>query len=289
MYFQTKREVQDAMSDLKFFKSTLEENKCNLSTMERVLTVSMNLTNNSQTNLSLADRLQNIQNAKEILTDNETLSKLDVYKHLMREHQRLTDVLHSNCITTWRKQIQWLENDADSQESWTVMLKISGDQEDIYDSVSILQYFECLNVEVKQFSDKLINLIVKPIICQNLKVDVTKTVHISTMTLKNDNDEIFLSTTIKELKNVFNFLCSTLPTDVNKIQFISYLGSFASEPFCKMFKDIALFNAVPVKYNKLKFFENELNDVLEFNSYLSEIGNIHFFVSSLNLIIYNLF
>lgn len=266
------------MSDLKIFKSTLEENKYNLNIVEEVLTVSINLTNDSQTKLSLADRIQNLQTAKEILTDNESLSKLDVYKHLMREHQRLTDVLHSNCIATWRKQIEWLENDTNSQESWTVILKISGSQEDIYDSVSALQYFECLNVEVKQFADKLMNLIVKPIIYQNLQVDITKTVHISSMTLKDSNNEdAFLSTIIRELKNVFNFLYSTLPSDINKIQFISYLGSYASRPFCKMFKDIALFNAMPIKYNHLKNFQNEFDEVIQLNSYLSEIGNIHVF------------
>lgn len=275
VFFQTKREVVDAMSDLKMFKSSLEQNKYSLSIIEQLLTVSINLTKDSEDKLSLADRIQNMQTTKEILVNNESLSKLDVYRSLMQEYQRLTDALHSNCIATWRKQIEWSEN---GQDSWRVMLKISGSQEDICDSVSALQYFDCLNVEIKQFSDKLINLIMKPIITQNVQVDITKTVHVSTMTLKDSNNEdTFLSTKITKLKNVFNFLNSTLPVDNNKIQMMSYLGSYASQLFCNIFKDIALFNAVPVKYNQLSNFQNELDEVLELNTYLNELGNIHYF------------
>jgi len=270
--FQTKREVAEAMSDLKIFKSNLEENEYSLKVIEQILIVSMNLTSDGQNKLSLSERIKNMQTVKEILTNNEDLSKLDVYKHLMREHIRLTDVLHSNCIATWRKQIEWLENDTDSQESWRTMLKITSSQEDICDSVFALQYFDSLNVEIKLFADKLINLIIKPIIIQKLQVDVTKTLHVSTMTLKvSNNGDEFLSTIIKKLKTVFEFINSVLPVE---IQIMSYLGSYASQEFCDIFKDLALFNAVPVKYNKMNDFREELNEVLEFNAYLSELGNI---------------
>jgi len=270
--FQTKREVAEAMSDLKMFKSNLEENEYSLKVIEQILIVSINLTNDGQNKLSLTERIKNMQTVKEILTNNEDLSKLDVYKHLMREYLRLTDVLHSNCIATWRKQIEWLENDTDSQESWRMMLKITSSQEDICDSVFALQYFDSLNVEIKLFADKLINLIVKPIIIQKLQVDVTKTLHISTMSLKvSNNKDEFLSTIIKKLKTVFEFMNSVLPVE---IQIMSYLGSYASQKFCDIFKDLALFNAVPVKYNKMNDFREELNEVLEFNTYLSELGNI---------------
>lgn len=270
---QTKREVVDAMSDLKMFKSTLEENKNSLIIIEQVLEASMNLTSDSQTKLSLADRIKNLQTAQYILLNNEHLTKLDVYKPLMREHQRLTDVLHSNCIAAWRKKIEWSENDSDSQDSWRVILKISGSQEDICDTILALQHFDSLNIEVKQFADKLINLIVKPIIIQNLQVDVIKFVNVSTMTLKvSNNEDEFLSAIIKKLKNVFEFLSSTLPADINEIQIMSYLGSYASQQFCKHFKDIVIFNAIPVKYHNLNNFREDLNEVLEFNKYLSELG-----------------
>lgn len=262
------------MSDLKMFKSTLEENKYSLNIIEQVLAASINLSSDNQSKLSLADRIKNMQNAKEILTNNEHLSKLEVYKHLMREHQRLTDVLHSNSVETWRKHIEWLENDTDDQESWRVKLKISGSREEICDTVLALQYFDSLNVEIKLFADKLINLILKPIIVQNLKVDVTKSIHFSTMTLKVSSDEdAFLSVTVKKLKDVFEFLNMTLPVDIDKIQIMSYLGSYASQSFCDIFKDLALFNSVPVKYSQLKGFQQELTEVLEFNSYLCELGN----------------
>lgn len=284
------------MSDLKMFKSTLEENKYSLNIIEQLLTASINLTSDNQTKLSLADRIKNMQNAKEILTNNEHLSKLEVYKHLMREHQRLTDVLHSNSVETWRKHIEWLENDTDDQELWRVKLKISGSREDICDNVLALQYFDSLNVEIKIFAEKLINLVLKPIIVQNLNVDVTKSIHFSAMTLKVSRDEdTFLTATVKKLRDVFEFLNTTLPVDIDKIQIMSYLGSYASQTFCSIFKDIALFNSVPVKYNQLKDFQEELTVVLEFNSYLSELGNIvciwmclnsykHFFVISCNRI-----
>lgn len=262
------------MSDLKMFKSTLEENKNSLIIIEQVLEASMNLTSDSQTKLSLADRIKNLQTAQDILLNNEHLTKLDVYKPLMREHQRLTDVLHSNCIAAWRKKIEWSENDSDSQDSWRVILKISGSQEDICDTILALQHFDSLNIEVKQFADKLINLIVKPIIIQNLQVDVVKFVNVSTMTLKvSNNEDEFLSAIIKKLKNVFEFLSSTLPADINEIQIMSYLGSYASQQFCKHFKDIVIFNAIPVKYHNLNNFREDLNEVLEFNKYLSELGN----------------
>ncbi|XP_025192205.1 centromere/kinetochore protein zw10 homolog [Melanaphis sacchari] len=270
---QTKREVLDAMSDLKMFKSTLEENKNSLIIIEQVLEASMNLTSDSQTKLSLADRIKNLQTAQNILLNNEHLTKLDVYKPLMREHQRLTDVLHSNSVAAWRKKIEWSENDADSQDSWRVILKISGSQEDICDTIFALQHFDSLNIEVKLFADKLINLIVKPIIIQNLQVDVVKFVNVSTMTLKvSNNEDEFMSATIKKLKNVFEFLSSILPADINEIKIMSYLGSYASQQFCKHFKDIVIFNAVPVKYHNLNNFQEDLNEVLEFNKYLSELG-----------------
>jgi len=263
------------MSDLKMFKSTLEENKYSLNVIEQVLVASINLTSDSQTKLSLANRIQNMQTAKEILTNNDQLSKLDVYKHLMREHQRLTDVLQSNCIVVWRKQIEWLENDIESQESWRMKLKISGSQDDISDSVLALQYFDSLNIEVNLFADKLINLIVKPIIIKNLQVDVEKSMHFSTMTLTVSNiDKAFLSTIITKLKEVFDFLNSNLPNDIDGIQIMSYLGSYASQPLCNAFKDIALFNAIPVNYNQLYDFREELKEVIEFNSYLINLVNI---------------
>lgn len=264
------------MSDLKMFKSSLEENKYSLNVIEQVLSASMNLSSDNQTKLSLAERIRNMQTAKEILTNNEHLSKLGVYNHLMREHQRVTDVLHSNCLATWKKQIEWIENNTDVQESWKVMLNISASQEDICDSILALQYFDSLNVEVKLFADKLINLIVKPIIIQNLQVDITKSIHISTMTLKVSKklDNEFLSTIIENLKDVFAFLNSTLPINLNEIHIMSYLGSYASQQFCNIFKDKALFNAVPIRYNKLNDFQDELNNVLELNTYLNELGNI---------------
>ncbi|CAI6360807.1 unnamed protein product [Macrosiphum euphorbiae] len=270
---QTKREVVDAMSDLKMFKSTLEENKNSLIVIEQVLEASMNLTNDSQTELSLADRINKLQTAQHILLNNEHLTKLDVYKPLMREHQRLTDVLHSNCIAAWGKKIVWSENDKESQDSWKVILKISGCPDDICDTVFALQHFDSLNIEVKKFSDKLINLIVKPIIDQNLQVDVAKFVNVSTLTLKVSNTEDeFLSAIIKKLKDVFEFLNSTLPADINEIKIMSYLGSYASQQFCKHFKEIVIFNAIPVKYHNLKNFREELIEVCEFNEYLSELG-----------------
>lgn len=266
------------MSDLKMFKSTLEENKYSLVVIEQVLAASMNLTSDSQTKLSLADRIKNLQNSKDILLNNEHLSKLDVYKHLMREHQRLTDVLHSNCVATWREKIEWSENDIESQESWRVILKISGSQKDISDSVFALKYFDSLNVEIKQFTDKLINLIVKPIIIQNLQMDVVKFGNISTLTLKaSNNEDESMSATIKKLMNVFEFLNSTLPADINEIKIMSYLGSYSSQQFCEYFKDIVLFNAVPVKYQQLNNFRNDLNEVLEFNNYLNELGSMIIF------------
>lgn len=269
------------MSDLKMFKSTLEENKHNLTVIEQVLEASMNLTTDNLTKLSLIDRIKKLETAQTILLNNENLTKLDVYKPLMREHQRLTDVLHSTCVAAWRKKIEWSENDTESQESWRVILKISGSQDDIRDTVSALQHFDSLNIEVKQFSDKLINLIVKPIIIQHLQVDVVKFVNVSTMTLKvSNNEDELLSETIKKLKNVFEFLNSILPADINEIQIMSYLGSYASQQFCKYFKDIVIFNAIPVKYHNLDNFREELTDVLEFNEYLSELGNIIMYLFS---------
>lgn len=268
----------DTMTDLKMFKSNLEENKYSLNVIEQILSTSMNLSSDNQTKLSLADKITNMQTAKEILTNNEHLSKLNVYKHLMREYHRLTDFLHSNCVATWRKQIEWLENDTDSQESWRVMLKINGTPEDICDSVFALKYFDSLDAEVKLFADKLINLVIKPIINQNFQVDVSKTVHVSTMTIKiSNNENEFLSSTIKKLKVIFKFLNSTLPVDNNEIQMMSYLGSYASQPFCNLFSDVALFNAVPINYSKLNNFRNELNDILEFHTYLIELGNINIY------------
>jgi len=256
------------------FKSTLEENKNSLIVIEQVLEASMNLTSDSQTKLSLADRINKLQTAQYILLNNEHLTKLDVYKPLMREHQRLTDVLHSNCVAAWGKKIVWSENDKESQDSWRVILKISGSQDDICDTVLALQHFDSLNIEVKKFSDKLINLIVKPIIDQNLQIDVVKFVNVSTLTLKvSNNEDEFLSATIKKLKDVFEFLNSTLPADINEIKIMSYLGSYASQQFCKYFKDIVIFNAIPVKYHNLSNFREELIEVREFNEYLSELGN----------------
>jgi len=256
------------------FKSTLEENKNSLIVIEQVLEASMNLTSDSQTKLSLAHRINKLQTAQHILLNNEHLTKLDVYKPLMREHQRLTDVLHSNCVAAWGKKIVWSENDKESQDSWRVILKISGCPDDICDTVFALRHFDSLNIEVKKFSDKLINLIVKPIIDQNLQVDVVKFVNVSTLTLKVSNTEDeFLSAIIKKLKDVFEFLNSTLPADINEIKIMSYLGSYASQQFCKHFKDIVIFNAIPVKYHKLNNFREELIEVREFNEYLSELGN----------------
>jgi len=256
------------------FKSNLEENKYSLKVIEQILAVSVNLTNDSQNKLSLADKIKNMQTTKEILTNNEDLQKLGVYKHLMREHQRLTNVLHSNCIVTWRKQIEWFENDINSQESWQIMLKITGSREDICDSVLSLQYFDSLNAEIKLFADKLINLIIKPIIIQKLQVDVTKSIYSSTMTLKiSKNEDQFLPTIIKKLKVVFEFMNSVLPVDINEIQIMSYLGSYASQPFYDIFKNLAFFNSVPVKYDKINDFREELNEVYEFNAYLTKLGN----------------
>lgn len=266
----------DTISDLKMFKSTLEENKCSLNVIEQLLSASINLTNGSDTILSLADRIKHVQSAKEILSNNEDLSKLGVYKPLMREHQRLTDVLQSTCVETWRKQIKWLENETDSQESWKVMLKISGSQEEISDSIFALQYFDILDTEVKLISLKLMNLIVEPIIIQNLQVDITESVNVSTMTLKvSNNEDKFLLTIMKNLKNVLIFLNSTLPVSINETRIMTYLGSFISQSFLKVFKEVAIFNAIPETYIQLNCFQEELSEVIEFNAYLSEIGNFN--------------
>lgn len=272
---QTKRDVVEAMSDLKMFKTTLEENKYSLNVIEQILTASINLSTDNQTKLSFTDRIQRMQIADEILTNNKYLSNLEVYKHLMREHQRLIDVLNSNCLASWRKQIEWLENDTDGQKSsWRTMLRISGSQEDIGDSFFALKYFDNINYEIEQFADKFINSMVKPIIVENLQIDITKTINVSTLTLKvSNNKDDFLSTTIEVLKDVFKFLNLTLPVDINETQFMSYLGSYASQSFCDIFKNVALFNAIPVKFNQLYDFQKNLSKVFEFNTYLTEIGN----------------
>lgn len=264
------------MSDLKMFKSSLEENKYSLIVIEQILAVSMKLSNDGQNKLPLIKRIGNLHEAKEILTNNKDLAKLDVYKPLLREHQRLTDVLHSKCIGTWRKQIKWSENDIDSQESWRTQLKITGSQNDISENLYSLQYFNSLNAEIKLFANNLINLLIKPIIVQKLEVDILKTVHVSTMTLKvsNNKDEC-LSTIIKKLKTVFEFFVAFFPVNIEKVKIFSLLGSHACRPFCDVFKNVALFNAIPVKYNKINDFRDELDEVLEFIAYLTEkIGNI---------------
>ncbi|XP_050436177.1 centromere/kinetochore protein zw10 homolog [Adelges cooleyi] len=270
---QTKREVADAMCDLKMFKSTLEESKFSLDVIEQVLVVSMNLMHDNQAKLLLVDRIKNLQTAKEILLNNEQLSKLNVYKHLMREHQRLTDVLHSNCVTSWRKQIEWEENTLDDQESWKTTLKISGNKEDICDSIYGLQYFDALDAEVKEFANKLMNLIITPIIIQNYEVSVSRTMHYSTLTLKiSKHDDGFLFTIINKLKKVLEFLKIMLPTDIDNVQIMPYLGSYINQPFCNIFNSVALFNAVPVKHNQLEDFQEELKAVYEFNNYLNKLG-----------------
>lgn len=264
------------MSDLKILKSTLEENKYSLNVLEQVLTASINLSSDNLAKLSLADRIKNMQTSKEILSNNENFSKLNVYKHLMREHQRLMDGLRLNCITTWRKQIEWSENNTDCQDSWRATLKISGCQEDISDSIFALQYFDCLNAEVQKFSNKLIDTIFKPIINNNLHVEISKSLNVSTLTLKvSNNTDEGLSSIIEQLKNVFVFLNSTLPVNINEIKIMSHLGYYANQEFCNIFKEIALLNAVPTKYNQLNDFRNELNKVLELNDYLCELGKYH--------------
>lgn len=273
------------------FKSTLEENKYCLNIIEQILTASLNLSSDSQIKLSLFERIKKMRTAKEILTNNEHLSKLDVFKPMMREHLRITDVLHSNCVTTWRKQIEWLENDIDSPEMWRVKLKITGSQEDISDSVLALQYFDSLNVEVKLFADKLIDLIIKPIIIQDLQVDIVKSVHTSTIILKPSNSKNeFFSTTIKKLKDTFQFLNTTLPVNINEVKIMSFLGSYSSQSFLKVFKEIALFNALPVQYNQLDSFREKLPEVLELNTYMCELGNtidiVSMFILFLMIIMY---
>lgn len=255
------------------FKSTLEENKYNLIILEQMLTASKSLNCDDQTKLSLSEKIKNLRISNEILRENDNLSKLDVYKPLMRENQRLTNVLHSNCIKVWRKQIEWVENNVDNQESWFMKLKIIGSQEDISNSVLALQHFDSLNSEIKLFADKLIDLIVKPIILQNLQVEITKSVTITTMILNvSNNNNASLTTTIRKLKEVFTFLNSAL--NIDKVRIMSYLGSYASHPFLEIFKNKALFNALPMQYNHLDNFQKELNEVLEFNTYLNELGNL---------------
>lgn len=263
----------NTISDLKMLKSTLQENKYSLNILEQVLTASKSLNCDDQTKLSLTEQIKNLQISNEILTENDNLSKLDVYKPLMREHQRLTNVLHSNCIKIWRKQIEWIEKNDGNQESWFMKLKITGSQEDISNSVLALQHFDSLNTEIKLFADKLIELIVKPIILQNLQVEITKSVTITTMVLNvsNNNDES-LTTTIRKLKEVFTFLNSVF--NIDNVRIMSYLGSYASHPFLEVFKNKALFNALPVQYNHLENFQKELNEVLEFNTFLNELGNL---------------
>lgn len=264
------------MSDLKMFKSTLEESKYSLNVIEQLLLASINLTNGSNIQLPLTDRIKHVKDAEEVLSNNEDLSKLSVYKSLMTEQLRLTAVLKSNCVETWRKQISWLENETDSQESWKVMLKISGSQEEICDSILALQNFDCLSTEIKLFSLKLMNLILNPIIVQNLQVDLTESVHVSTMTLKvSHNENQFLSTIIKNLKIALEFLNSTLPVGINETRIMSDLGYFISQPFCEIFKEVAIFNAVPETYSQLDCFREELKEVLEFDTYLSKIGNFN--------------
>lgn len=275
------------MSDLKMFKTTLEENQYSLNVIEQILIASINLSSDSKVKLSLADRIQRMQIAEEILTNNDYLSNLHVYKHLMQEHQRLTDVLHSNCLATWRKQIEWLENDMDGQNSsWRTMLRISGSQKDIYHSLLALKYFNIIDVEIEQFADKLINSMIKSIIIENLQIDIIKTINVSTLTLKvSKNEDYFLSTTIKILNDVFRFLNLTFPTNINETKFMSYLGFYASQSFCNIFKDIALFNAIPVKFNELYDFPHKLC-VVEFNTYLIEIGNIIYFSKYMKILVY---
>lgn len=261
------------MSDLKMFKTTLEENKNSLNVIENILTASINLSTDNQTKLSLTDRIQRMQIADEILTNNKYLSNLEVYKHLMREHQRLIDVLNSDCLASWRKQIEWLENDTDGQNSsWRTMLRISGSQEDIGDSFFALKYFDTINFEIERFADKFINSMVKPIIVENLQVDITKTINVSTLTLKVSKNKDDLSKIIEVLKDVFKFLDLTLPVNINETQVMSYLGSYASQSFCDIFKNVALFNAIPVQYNQLHDFQKNFTKVFEFNTYLTEIG-----------------
>lgn len=264
------------MSDLKMFKSTLEENKCSLNILEQILTASKCLNCDDQIKLSLSEKIKNLQIAKVILTENVHLSKLDVYKPLMRELQRVTDILHSNSIKTWRKQVEWAENNIHNQESWFIKLKITGSQEDISDSVLALQHFDSLNSEIRLFANKLIDLIVKPIILKKLQVEITKSVNIMTIVLKDYNiHNESLATTIKKLKEVFTFLNSAL--NIDKVRMMSYLGSYASEPFLEVFKNKALFNALPVRYGELHGFKNIFNEILEFNTYLNELGNLLMF------------
>ncbi|XP_050537251.1 centromere/kinetochore protein zw10 homolog isoform X2 [Daktulosphaira vitifoliae] len=270
---QTKREVVDAVGDLKMFKCSLEESKFSLSIIEQVLLVCMNLTNDSQTKLLLIDKIKNLQTAKEILTNNENLSKLNCYKHLMREHMRLTDVLHSHCISTWRNQIEWIENNDDAPDSCKITLKITGNEEEFQDTIYALRYFDALNAEIKSFGNKLLELVIKPIIVHNYEISITRTIHYSSLSLKvSQQDDGFLFTIIKKLKKVFEFLKTMLPSDIDKIKLMPYLGSYINQPFCNVFNNVALFNAIPTKYNLLEDFQEELKEVYEFNNYLNKLG-----------------
>lgn len=252
------------------FKFTVEKTKTSLNDIERVLEASGYLKKyDNNTELSLSERMKNVKKVKEILMENKNLPKLDLYKSSMRENLRLTNNLHSSCIMIWSQQVQWYLN-KNLKGSWRAMMKITGAKEDIGQSVLVLQYFEILNSQVKLFAKQLMDSIIKPIIIQNVKVDVTKSESTSSMIISMDKDET--TTKIQKLKEVFRFLNSTLPAV--DIQFMSYLGSYASQPLLDILKNIKLFNDLPVQYDHLNKFQVKRNEVLELNTYLSGLGNI---------------
>lgn len=263
------------MYDLKLFKSTLEESKFSLDVVKDLLRVSVNLSRDNETESSLADRIKHIQIAEEILTKNEHLSKLDVYKPLMQEYQRLTVVLRSDSLATWRKQVDWLKSKNCKKENWHAILQIFGNPNEIYDSVLALRHFDSLSVEFKQFADNFINLIVKPIVVDMAEVRIISSIvtTISLKVLKNKDEDLLGS--IRQLKCVLEFLTRILPVKRNEVDIMSCLGSNASQSFCNIFKD-ALFNAVPSKHKQLDHFQDKCIAIHNFNTFLVNIGKYYF-------------
>ncbi|XP_074102438.1 zeste-white 10 kinetochore protein [Cotesia typhae] len=227
-----------------------------------------------------------------LLTDEEShddLQMLSIYSAIKENYQLTYRSLLSIVLKLWEEHVIWAVSDDDDKNSKTsndtssVSLTIDCDPDEIKNIIQALHYLSELPLCLEHFSNKLIKLIIKPIISAECSVFVLDEKVFNVVTSNEKKELPSYKFILHNLKMLFQFIYQHLNVVIDDKMFINRLNEHLWTQLSEYLLNNCINDIIPSSSVELNNFKSIEDDIHEFEEYLGEIG----FITQEQLVISN--
>lgn len=221
-----------------------------------------------------------LETAQQLKTAEEDLKKesgglecLQIFDALQAEIV-FEQAKHShNTLKLWSQCLVWSETVADNSQKTVTLTLANNNKEELFKALS---YHDLLGSEMHDFSEKLLNKMLCPIIDKVTEVDYEgKPNHAVVVKIDSQPKKPLCLNVINNLTIVFNFL--TLQLNLNTDEGVSFThecSKHISKEFCRYFVTNCLTLAVPKRREELEAYKTLVEEIVAFELLLKDTGMV---------------